>query len=246
MNFKKLLTRYLLEFIVIVFGISISFYIEKVNLNSYNEKLKNISLEKIYKNLTQDLEDLEYNISVHKDFASSGNHIIQRGDYLFENEKDSLGYHLSLISTGLTFFLDNKEEYSGMKNSGLIELIENQDLVSSLQTRYAETKIFKVFDDLFLRLYMELKSIAFKDISNQRKAFETFYGPLTYGAYIGDKPINGETINYIIEKTGFHNFYIQIMESRINEDKKILKLIEEELNSNRIETERNSWSGMVK
>ena len=245
MTTNKLLTRYFLEFIVIVLGISISFYIEKRNLNAYNEKLKNISLEKIYQNLSQDLEDLEYNKSVHEDLVFSGNQIIHRGEYLFKNKKDSLGYHLSLVSTGLTFFLDNKEEYSGMKNSGLIELIENQDLVASLQTRYAETKIFKVFDDLFLRLYMQLKTLTFRQISNERKAFPKFYGPLTHGAYIGDAPINEEVINYIIEKTGFHQFYVQIMESRIEEDRKILKLIEKELNRKEIETESNSWSDLV-
>jgi hypothetical protein len=131
---KKLATRYFLEFIVIVCGISISFYIEKSNLNSYNEQLKNISLKKIYENLSQDIDDLEYNLMVHQDAAISGQQFIDRGGCLFKNQKDSLGYHLSLITSGITFFLDNREEYSGMKNSGLIELIENQDLVSFLHT----------------------------------------------------------------------------------------------------------------
>ena len=45
---SKIIIRYTLEFVVIVMGISQSFYIEKTNLNLYNEKLKNISLEKIY------------------------------------------------------------------------------------------------------------------------------------------------------------------------------------------------------
>ena len=43
---KKYLIKYSLEFLVIVMGISISFLIEKRNLKSYNDELKNISLEK--------------------------------------------------------------------------------------------------------------------------------------------------------------------------------------------------------
>lgn len=242
---KKLAIRYLLEFLVIVCGISISFYIEKSNLNSYNEKLKNISLKKIYKNLSQDIDDLEYNLMLHQDAAFSGQQIINRGGYLFKNQKDSLGYHLSLITSGVTFFLDNSEEYSGMKNSGLIELIENQDLVSSLQTRYAETKIFIVIDEIFTSAYSKLKEYTFKKISNDRMQYPKFYGPLTYGSYIGDKPIDTETMNYIIEKTGMHDFYLEVMKIRIEEDKKIIKLIADELKVDLTLSQKNSWSKMA-
>ena len=148
---KKHLIKYSLEFLVIVMGISISFLIEKRNLKSYNEELKNISLEKIYKNLSQDVEDLNFNMAVHNDAIISGNQILNRGKELFENEKDSLGYHLSLISTATTFFLDNQEEYSAIKNSGLIELIENQEIVSLLQTRYSETKVYSIFEKYFIQ-----------------------------------------------------------------------------------------------
>ena len=48
---------------------------------------------------------------VHQDAAISGQQIINRGSYLFKNQKDSLGYHLSLITSG-GLFLDNSEEYS--------------------------------------------------------------------------------------------------------------------------------------
>ena len=238
---KKYLIKHGLEFIVIVLGISISFYIEKKNLINYNEKLKNISLEKIYKNLNQDLIDLEFNYTVHKDAAYSGQQIIEHGKYLFEKEKDSLGYHLALITSGSTFFLDNKEEYTAMKNSGLIELIENQSLVSLLQSRYAETKVFSIFDDLFMQVYFDLKKFTFKNIDTQRKPFKKNYGPSTYGNYIGNSPINVETMNYIIEKTQFHQFYTSIMQARIEQDKQILLLIKKELGLQTIEVEKNSF-----
>lgn len=44
---KKYLVRYILEFIVIVTGISISFYVEKQNAINYKEELKVESLKKL-------------------------------------------------------------------------------------------------------------------------------------------------------------------------------------------------------
>jgi hypothetical protein len=238
---KKYLIKYSLEFLVIVMGISISFLIEKRNLKSYNDELKNISLEKIYKNLSQDVEDLNFNMAVHNDAIISGNQILNRGKELFENEKDSLGYHLTLISTATTFFLDNQEEYSAIKNSGLIELIENQEIVSLLQTRYSETKVYSIFDDLFMKLYFKLKDYTFKNISSSRKQYSKFYGPLSYGIFLGENPIDNEIENYIYEKTAFHKFYVSIMEARLKEDLKILALIERELSKENIFFERNSF-----
>ena len=46
---KKYFVKYLLEFIVIVTGISISFYVEKQNAIKYKEELKVESLKKYLK-----------------------------------------------------------------------------------------------------------------------------------------------------------------------------------------------------
>ena len=51
---KKYLIRYLLEFLVIVLGISISFYVEKKNAVAYKEELKIESLKKMKENLLKD------------------------------------------------------------------------------------------------------------------------------------------------------------------------------------------------
>ena len=238
---RKIIVRYALEFVVIVMGISLSFYIEKTNLNLYNKNLKNISLEKMYVNLSQDLIDLEFNYAVHTDAVKSGKNLIENSEELFYHNKDSLGYHLSLITSAQTIFLDNQEEYTTMKNSGLIELIDNHNLVASLQTRYAETKVFETFDDHFTKLYFNLKGFTFEKISSERKQFQKMYGPISYGIYIGTEPIGNQTMNYIVEKTDFHIFYIQIMKSRIEEDKKILELILEELSVEEIYTKNLSF-----
>ena len=61
---KKYLFKYSLEFLVIVMGISISFFIEKRNAKDYQEELKNQSLKRIIKNIEVDLIDLKYNIDI--------------------------------------------------------------------------------------------------------------------------------------------------------------------------------------
>ena len=59
---KKLVTKYLIEFIVIIAGISISFYVEKLNENDYKENLKNQSLKRILKNIETDTRDFKFNL----------------------------------------------------------------------------------------------------------------------------------------------------------------------------------------
>ena len=63
---KKLIIKYTLEFIVIVVGISLSFYVEKLNEANYKENLKNQSLKRILKNIEVDTGDFEFNSSALK------------------------------------------------------------------------------------------------------------------------------------------------------------------------------------
>ena len=63
---KKILIKYILEFIVIVFGITILFYLEKQNAISYKEDLKNESLKKVRVNINQDIADNLYNLDQHQ------------------------------------------------------------------------------------------------------------------------------------------------------------------------------------
>ena len=63
------------------------------------------------------------------------------------SDKDSLGYYLTALSRSSTIFLANDEEYLTLRNSGLIELIESDQLVSVLQERTAGNKAFKKQED---------------------------------------------------------------------------------------------------
>ena len=64
--------------------------------------------------------------------------------------KDSLGFYLSYLINAATIYVDNNEEYSSLKNSGLIELIENRKLVSLLQNKYSQHNYYKDVGAMFL------------------------------------------------------------------------------------------------
>ena len=61
----KSITKYLFEFIVIFFGISVSFQFDKYNQEIQKKNLKNQSLNRILKNIQVDMNDLVFNLNIH-------------------------------------------------------------------------------------------------------------------------------------------------------------------------------------
>ena len=62
---NKLIKKYILEFAVIVLGISISFYVEKQNAIAYKNELKMESLLKLKNNLLSELEGFHFDYEIH-------------------------------------------------------------------------------------------------------------------------------------------------------------------------------------
>ena len=121
---RKYLLKYSLEFLVIVMGISISFFIEKRNAKDYQEELKNQSLKRIIKNIEVDIIDLKYNIKVNTIATNATNWLVKNNTNYSNISKDSIGIYLNNAILLNTVFVDNQEEYRALQNSGLIELIE--------------------------------------------------------------------------------------------------------------------------
>ena len=140
---KKYLLKYSLEFLVIVMGISISFFIEKRNAKDYQEELKNQSLKRIIKNIEVDIIDLKYNIKVNTIAANATNWLVKNNTNYSNISKDSVGIYLNNAILLNTIFVDNQEEYRALQNSGLIELIENEKAVTALQNKYIYHEFYK-------------------------------------------------------------------------------------------------------
>ena len=130
--------HYLVGFLVILLGITVSVTIEKNNAREYKESVKNQSLERILSNIRTDSVDFEFNISVHTPAAKSCSWVFDRRYNLEAEHPDSVGKHCSMCVMGQTIFLDNQEEYRTLQNSGLMELIENDTLARALQGKYVQ------------------------------------------------------------------------------------------------------------
>ena len=153
---RKYLLKYSLEFLVIVMGISISFFIEKRNAKDYQEELKNQSLKRIIKNIEVDIIDLKYNIKVNTIATNATNWLVKNNTNYSNISKDSIGIYLNNAILLNTIFVDNQEEYRALQNSGLIELIENEKAVTALQNKYIYHEFYKKIEDIIIVIAPEI------------------------------------------------------------------------------------------
>ena len=222
---KNTILRYVLEFIVIIAGILISFSIEKKNAISYKDKLKNQSLGRLIANIENDITDYKFNYNIHSKGGKFGKIILNRSDELFRNDKDSLGYYLKSISLFGTNFVDNQEEYNTLRNSGLMELIDNDELVSKIQFKYSYHSHFKRLES-FISRFTELDKIADKKLSSKTIG-KTLYGP--YGTYIHDEPLSNYDLNVIARKQLRFSYYAGKIKKSIISDSLLIIEIKEEI-----------------
>tara|TARA_B100000795_G_scaffold269826_1_gene260584 strand:- start:2948 stop:3634 length:687 start_codon:yes stop_codon:yes gene_type:complete len=225
---KKQLIRYFLEFLVIVLGISISFYLEKQNAIKYKEMLKNQSLNRILNNCEIDGEDYKFNLTAQKIAVKSGKWLVNNQHKLSTFSRDSLGYHLGAAISINTTFIDNQEEYRGLQNSGLIELIENEYVVTAIQNKYIyhdfckqlETMINKQADNLLDHLYTNTK---YKSDKINKLGYHIDR------TYTGDFKISQKILQQIQDKQFLHEYYIGRILRGIKTDDHLIKLINTEI-----------------
>ena len=138
---KKYLVKYLLEFIVIVTGISISFYVEKQNAIQYKEELKEESLKKLKSNLHKELEGLHFDYKVHSTAKKYSDVLYNKGFELYSKDKDSLGFYLSYLKNAGTVFVENDELPMSLGEQVLFvrtHCLRTHDKRENLRSRAAE------------------------------------------------------------------------------------------------------------
>ena len=226
---KKLLFKYILEFIVIVFGITISFYLEKQNAILYKEDFKNESLKKLRENINQDIEDNLYNLDQHERAYQASEILINKGQELYREDNDSLGYLLVAAGQISTIFVDNSEEYNALRNSGLIELIDNDLLVSSLQKKYSRHIFLKEFERLILNQSSKMNNLIAEkiEISNKTRLKGQ---PVYWSPFKSNEPfLSDKELNLFFYKGILHGDYSNMIKRSIAADSVILLKIEKEI-----------------
>ena len=232
MKFKSIISKYSIEFFVILFSISVSFYLEKRRALIYKEELKNESLSKIKQNILFADKDFRYNISIHKEAIESINTLYFRSDSLFNNRmNDSLGYYLYVATNYTTILVDNDEEYETLKNSGLIELIENNKVIELLQNKYSTHKFIKSIEEIILRDMIP----DFKDFLSRNTKYD-FNKPKHFGVWDGKNYSSKNRIpDYILEKlmdkSQIHKQYISIVNFQLKKDSTIIDEINKEISN---------------
>jgi hypothetical protein len=226
---KKIILRYILEFIVIVVGISLSFYFEKQNAISYKEDLKNQSLKRILKNIEVDIKDYKFNIAAHKMAIKSANWLYIKSNTLSSQSKDSIGYHYGIATNVNTIFVDNQEEYRGLQNSGLIELIENDLVVIGLQNKYTQHNFLKWLEKYILGMKdPQLFDFLFKNTKLLSKKTNSL-GFVYNRTFIG-KGFPNDILERINETITWHTYYLNQVLQQKEKDERLIELIKTEIN----------------
>tara|TARA_B110000003_G_scaffold87853_3_gene89921 strand:+ start:1941 stop:2621 length:681 start_codon:yes stop_codon:yes gene_type:complete len=225
---KKIILRYILEFIVIVVGISLSFYFEKQNAISYKEDLKNQSLKRILKNIEVDIKDYKFNIAAHKMAIKSADWLYNKSSNLSSQSKDSIGYHYGIATTVNTFFVDNQEEYRGLQNSGLIELIENDLVVIGLQNKYTQHNFLKQLEEYIMDMKNPLFDFLFKNTKLLSKKTNDL--GLVYDRTFTGLGFPNDILERINESITWHIFYLNLVLSQKEKDERLIELIKTEIN----------------
>ena len=229
MKLKQYVLKYSLEFLVIVLGITLSVSLEKRNAVEYQQDLKNQSLNRIKKNLEVDLIDLEYNYRAHTRASESIKWVSENNISLLSYPKEAVGLQVSnAISIG-TIFVDNQEEYRALQNSGLIELIEIEEVVTALQNKYIYHEFYKKLEEEMLSQTKELRDYMYQNtvlVNEETDDLGFSTGRIFTGIEIIPQPL----IERLKDKKWFHDFYRQRIKTRMKKDSVLIELIENEIN----------------
>ena len=225
---KKTIVKYFFEFIVIVVGVSISFYAENYNDSLNKIQLKNQSLNRILENLKVDNTDNRWNYKAHSESLISSEWILTNRNNLSAYSRDTIGFHLSRAINIITYFVDNQEEYKTIQSSGYIEYIENESLVKGLQYKYVIHELMKFIEGEIRSRAKVLADFEFKNSKiNNDSMYMGFY--LINKRYIGDLEIPNEFYDRIIEKASFQKIYLSQIKRRIQRDSILANEINKEI-----------------
>lgn len=188
--------EYLLEMLVITFGIIGAFALNNWNENRISAKKELDYLSELTKDLKEDIKDLNFNYDFTKDKLNSNEVVL---DYI-QNKKpltDSIEYHLSNLLLPV-HFLSNTSAYESIKNQG-IDIISNDSVRRQIVFLYdwydKHLQYFETNDDHLVQYHvlmeMYLKRIKVYEIWRKAEPIDKiniysdaeFYNVLTMNSF---------------------------------------------------------------
>ena len=224
----NIITRGGVEFIAVLFGISLSFYLEDVRQENNLRKLNHQILERMNETINDDIKDLEENIAVHKLAISSCKWI--RSSPLTDVNLDSLSYHLS-VSAFATVYVPNEEEYKTIISSGQIEVIKNSLLIKAIYGKYRQHSFLRTIEKSFFTFFGDIIQPYFNEITDdvivKSKDLPYSWAFLHYKLY--QAPDRKKLRILIGQLEQMHESYIVVTKGVLKRTKLLNELLEKEL-----------------
>ncbi len=175
--------EYFIEFILVIVGISIAFWLSELAEEKKKDKLEVQYLQDILEDLQADVELIEYLTLLNQSKTTE----LERGVAMFQGDKrninaDSIPQYTQIIGN-LNLFYPNNFTYITLKQSGDFKIIKNHDIRKRL-----------------VQLYSSYESIDFEQV-NLTKALDDHFYSEYFNNYdmINDRIVNREfmTSSYI-------------------------------------------------
>ena len=146
---KNILARGGVEFLAVLIGLSGSLWIDNsIKENEHKEQNKKI-LTRLYSNLIADSSDGVWNKNAYERAIKGSENVIKWCDSNpnYSMIDDSIEKDISAMLIGIVF-VNNEEEYNALKNSGRMDLVNNEELIINLHKYYTSLRFIKQIDKL--------------------------------------------------------------------------------------------------
>ena len=227
---KKYFFKYLIEFLVVFLGITISFSLQQLSKKKENSERQKEGLERVLNDLKLDETIFELTLDTNQKQINASNTILER-------EINNDIYNLTIPYFG-TFL--NDTAIKSLIATGLIEGYTNQDLITGILKYYRNDYDFVIDQSeaderlMFERLKYILENFEIDSVLQNER---TEFGPINMPYFLisenilnqirDDKVYRGHLNNMIYIKISYNNF----VEGALENNKQLQKNILEELSS---------------
>ena len=227
---KKYFFKYLIEFLVVFLGITISFSLQQLSKKKENSERQKEGLERVLNDLKLDETIFELTLDTNQKQINASNTILER-------EINNDIYNLTIPYFG-TFL--NDTAIKSLIATGLIEGYTNQDLITGILKYYRNYYDFVIDQSeaderlMFERLKYILENFEIDSVLQNER---TEFGPINMPYFLisenilnqirDDKVYRGHLNNMIYIKISYNNF----VEAALEKNKQLQKNILEELSS---------------
>ena len=227
---KKYFFKYLIEFLVVFLGITISFSLQQLSKKKENSERQKEGLERVLNDLKLDETIFELTLDTNQMQINASNTILER-------EINNDIYNLTIPYFG-TFL--NDTAIKSLIATGLIEGYTNQDLITGILKYYRNDYDFVIDQSeaderlMFERLKYILENFEIDSVLQNER---TEFGPINMPYFLisenilnqirNDKIYRGHLNNMIYIKISYNNF----VEAALEKNKQLQKNILEELSS---------------